>query len=79
MTIEDFIGTKVEYDENGGQYLWGIGKDGSMQMIGQIRAWGAIQNLFKENGVPNLEKAAEFQDELGKWVADAINEKLGLK
>jgi hypothetical protein len=33
---------------------------------------GAIQKLFKGNA----QKASDFQDELGAWFVDAINEKL---
>lgn len=40
-------------------------------MIAEVRGWGAIQNLFKTQ-----KEAADFQDELGKFIADAINYKL---
>jgi len=82
--IKQFIGT-AKYDEWGGGYIWGYDKDDSAQMVGQInkpnkiqvnevlsvRGWGAIINMF-----PDIESAAEFQDELGKFIAEAINEKL---
>jgi len=82
--IKQFIG-HAKYDEWGGGYIWGFDKDMSAQMIGQInqpeefkvnevlsvRGWGAIQNMF-----PSITNAEEFQDELGKFIADAINEKL---
>ena len=82
--IKEFIGV-AEYDEWGGGYIWGFDKDMSAQMIGQInepkeikvnevlsiRGWGAIQNMF-----PTIESAEEFQNELGKFIAEAINEKL---
>ena len=79
--IREFIGDSVYYDEYGGGYIWGKTKEGS-QMIAQvdepeddyvlsIRGWGAIQNKFK-----NISDAKKFQDSLGKWIADAINEKL---
>lgn len=38
----------------------------------QIRGWGAIQNMFDD-----LKDAEEFQNEVGRWIADAINKKLG--
>ncbi len=48
-----------------------------MQLIGQIRGWGAIQNLFKDSkGAIDMKAAADFQDEIGNFIADAINEKL---
>lgn len=70
--VEDFIGNEVEYDAHGGTYIWGL-KDNSLSMIMdvRVRGWGEIQHLFD-----SLEEAAEFQDEVGKWIADAINKKL---
>lgn len=81
--IHQFIGKKVRYDTWGGGYIWGEAPEGGEQMIAQvedkpdkrpiasIRGWGAIQHLFK-----NGKEAALFQDDLGKWIAEAINEKL---
>lgn len=70
-TVESFIGGKVIYD-NAGQYFFG--KHGQ-QMVAELRGWGAIQNMFPitEQGQND---AAKFQDELGEWIADAINQKL---
>jgi hypothetical protein len=82
--IKNFIGI-AKYDEWG--YIWGNNPKGN-EMIAQvnefpdksyevvnevlsIRGWGAIQNMF-----PNITDAKEFQNELGKFIADAINEKL---
>jgi hypothetical protein len=46
-------------------------------MIAEIRGWGAIQNMFiNKDGSINFEDAEKFQDELGEFIADAINEKL---
>ena len=69
MTPKDFIGEKATYDE-WGQIIWGH-KGEDMQMLLDLRGWGAIQQLFKDQ-----DKAANFQDELGQWIAEAINEKL---
>jgi len=75
--LKDFIGTKVTYDEFGGTYLWGVDKDGGNQMIGEVRGYGAIQNLFKnKKGEVDFDKANDFQDRLGKFIAEAITEKL---
>ena len=75
--IKKFIGEKVTYDRMG-QYFWGHRKgSGGQQMVGELRGWGAIQNLFKNNiGQIDTDKAAEFQDAVGEWIADAINQKL---
>jgi len=76
-SIIDFLGKKVFLDENRGGYIWAEDEEGGLQMIAEMRGWGAIQNLFKleEDGI-DFEKAEDFQDDLGKWIADAINEKL---
>lgn len=76
MKVTDFIGVKATYDEDG-QCIWAIDKDGGHQKLADLRGWGAIQNLFKtKGGLIDEEKAASFQDELGRWLVDAINEKL---
>ena len=69
MKAEDFIGEKVTYDKMG-QYIWGH-KGDVIQKIMDIRGWGAIQYLFSDS-----EDAEKFQDDLGEWIADAINKKL---
>ncbi len=76
MKVTDFIGVKATYDDYG-QYIWAVYKDGGQQKLADLRGWGAIQNLFKtKGGLIDEEKAASFQDELGRWLVDAINEKL---
>jgi len=89
--IKQFIGEAVKYDEWGGGYLWGMDKKDGGEMLAQvvdvdepafegrepetpivsIRGWGAIQHLFK-----TTEEQEAFQDELGVFIQDAINEKL---
>jgi hypothetical protein len=77
--IKKFIGT-AKHDEFKGTYIWGVGKDGGHQMIAELRGWGAIQNMFKnKDGSINFEDAEQFQDELGKFIAEAINEKINKK
>jgi hypothetical protein len=80
--IKSFIGERVYYDEWGGGYIWGVKKNG-VEMIAQVedveegnslvsvRGWGAIQNLKNLPCTPE-----EFQDHLGNFISDAINEKL---
>jgi hypothetical protein len=76
IKVTDFIGHTVSYDKHG-QYLWGTTEKDGMQMVGEIRGWGAIQHLFKNpDGSIDLSAAGKFQDELGEWIADAINQKL---
>lgn len=80
--IKRFIGDRVYYDEYGGGYIWGVKKDG-VEMVAQvedveegnavvsIRGWGVIQNLKNLPCSPE-----EFQDYLGEFIAEAINEKM---
>jgi hypothetical protein len=70
MTLKEWF-KDVYYDRHG-QYLWSKkDSDGGSQMIGEVRGWGVLQNNFK-----TVEEAATFQDEIGKFIADAINEKV---
>lgn len=73
MKITDFISGPVTYDQCGGTYFWVNRSDGGIQMLAQMRGWGAIQNLFSTVGA---EEAEQFQDSIGNWIAEAINEKL---
>ena len=74
--IKEFIGV-AKHDEYKGTYIWGVDKDGGHQMIAELRGWGAIQNMFKnKDGSINFEGAEKFQDNLGEFIAEAINEKL---
>ena len=76
MKVTDFIGVKAIYKDFG-KCICAVNKDGGYQKIVDLRGWGAIQSLFKtKKGLVDKEKAASFQDELGRWLVDAINEKL---
>ena len=68
MTIKQWL-QNVHYDDYG-QYLWANHDDGN-QLIGEVRGWGALQQEFKTEA-----GAEEFQDEVGKFIAEAINEKI---
>lgn len=78
ITIKEWL--KDVYYDDFGQYLWSKqDADGGSQMIGEIRGWGALQNLFKDGKKTPQEytgEAAQFQQEVGKFIADAINEKV---
>ena len=76
MTIKDFLGKKVKYDSYG-QEIWAYDKNNGLQKIADVRGWGAIQNLFADkSGKIDTKKAEEIQDQLGEFIAQAINEKL---
>ncbi len=78
--VEDiikFIGKSVRFDDFGGVYLWGKHLDNEEHMIAEIRGYGRIQNLFlDETGACDFTKANQFQDDLGKFIAEAIIEKI---
>ena len=81
--LKAFIGESVRYDSYGGGYIFGNNPKVGDQMIAQVedieegnalisvRGWGAIQNLKNLPCSP-----VKFQDELGKFIAEAINEKM---
>lgn len=66
MSIKEYIG-KAEYNADG-QMIF-CGKD--EQHLCDIRGWGRINKLFGFHS-----KAIAFQDSVGQFIADAINEKL---
>lgn len=78
IQLKDWL--KDVYYDDFGQYLWSKqDADGGSQMIGAIRGWGAIQNIFKNEDKTHQEyikEASDFQDKVGKFIADAINEKI---
>tara|TARA_R110001632_G_scaffold229910_1_gene366785 strand:- start:474 stop:722 length:249 start_codon:yes stop_codon:yes gene_type:complete len=77
MDIKKYIGTKVAFDDFGGDYFWGEQADGGQQMIAEIRGFGAMQNLFKyKDGSVDFNRVEEFRTGVGNWIADAINQKL---
>lgn len=78
-TVKEFIGTRVEYDEGSG-FIHGYNDKEECQVVCEVRGYGAIQNLFKgSNGTVDCTKANEFQDELGKFIAESINKNLNGK
>lgn len=76
MNITSLINGTVTYD-NDGQYFFVNEPSGNCLMILEMRGWGRIQNMFKDKkGDINEEEAGKFQDEVGTWIAEAINEKI---
>jgi hypothetical protein len=69
MIIQQWL-KDVHYDEFG-QCIWAKHPKGGSQMVAEVRGWGALQNEFA-----TIEEAEKFQDEVGKFIADAINEKI---
>lgn len=75
MEITDLINGKVEYDKFGGQYFWIKKPEGGSQMLAEMRGWGYIQNMFPFTEF-GQKQAANYQDEIGEFIAEAINELL---
>lgn len=75
MEVTKLIRGKVKYDKFGGQYFWITEPNGGSQMLAEMRGWGRIQNMFPmtEQGQKD---AAKYQDEIGDFIAEAINEKI---
>jgi hypothetical protein len=70
MTLKEWL--KDVYYDQWGQYLWSRqDEDGGSQMVGEIRGWGALQNEFETE-----KEASAFQDQVGEFIAAAINEKV---
>ena len=70
MTLKQWL--KDTYYDEFGQYLWSKqDTDGGSQMIGEIRGWGALQHCFETE-----EEASKFQDEVGRFIVEAIREKI---
>lgn len=77
MRVEEYIENPVWYDKHG-QMIFFKTKTAGHQILVDVRGWGNIQNLpeFKKNGEYHFKEAGEFQDKVGQWIVDAINEKL---
>jgi len=69
MKIEKWL-SNVYYDEYG-THIWNKEKDGGSQLVADIRGWGRLLNEFETK-----EEAAQFQDEIGRFIIDAIKEKI---
>ncbi len=77
MDINKFIAGKVTYDKFGGKYFWIDDPKTGSQMLAEMRGWGHIQYMFKDkNGNLDTNAAKEYQDKIGEWIAEAINEKM---
>lgn len=74
--LKKFLGSNVRYDETG-QMIFSNSEENGDQLILNVRGWGAIQNLFKDkDGKVNIEPSVKLQDELGEFIAKAIQEKI---
>ncbi len=70
MTIEQWL-SDVYQDNYVGNKIWNKEPDGASQLVVELRGWGAIQQVFKTH-----KECVEFQDEVGKFIVEAIREKI---
>ena len=67
---------KAKYSKKD-KVVYGINKNKKLIPILSVRAWEEIQTLFMISDTKyNYDKAVKYQDKLGKFIADAINEKI---
>jgi len=76
MTIEEYLSGDITYDEEGQVILAVKSPCGSSNLICEIRGWGKIQYEFMKEGKIDTEAASRFQDDIGRFVTEAIKEKL---
>lgn len=67
--VTDFINGPVIYDAAGTMLL--IQRDEGVQVLADVRGWGSIANMFT-----SPVEASDYQDKIGQFIADAINDKL---
>lgn len=75
MTVLEWFRDTVKYDSDGGTQIWAIEKTKDadyLHHVADVRGWSELQNLFELD----MNKASEFQDKIGNFIADAINEKI---
>ena len=69
--IIDFMGNTFYKGDELGTYIWGKKSDGTRELIAVVN--GYREDIEKSKGTKEAEL---FQDELGKFISDAINEKI---
>jgi hypothetical protein len=69
--IINFIGTANYQGDDLGTYIWGNRPDGTREIIAVV--YGYQIEIEQTEGI---KQAEHFQDELGKFIAEAINDKI---
>ncbi len=71
MTVKEWLGDTIKFDADSGQ-IWSIDSKTKdyIKHVADVRGYGALQ---KRLGTDNADK---LQDEIGEFIAQAINEKL---
>jgi len=68
--LKEYLEGKIWYDLNS-THIWVEKKKEGCQHLADVRDWGAIQHLFKDQN-----EAGAFQDSVGEFIASAIREKI---
>lgn len=71
-TIKQWLLDGVQYDENGAMIWAKNNTTDEIRHVIDIRGFGSMLKTFKLDEA----EAMRFQDDLGRFLADAINEKL---
>tara|TARA_R110001592_G_scaffold153282_3_gene381576 strand:- start:434 stop:676 length:243 start_codon:yes stop_codon:yes gene_type:complete len=71
MNLKKYFKNKVTYDPRYGTGVFTKCDKSGDRLIANIRGWGFIQYEFKTE-----KEAGEFQDSVGQFIVDAINEKI---
>ena len=69
MTVKEYLANGVVYNDE----LIGITSSNEQMLIVDIRGWGYLSKIIFKG---DSKAAIEFQDKLGQFITDAINEKL---
>ena len=71
ITPASYIGENGVRLDSMGRYIWAKDEKCGDKLIAEVRGWGDIQYRFSTE-----EDSGAFQDQLGQFIVDAINEKL---
>lgn len=77
MNVADFINGTVKYKQKQGQGLFVITPEGAEILIAVFASFPVVMKMPQfQSGNEGYYEARRFQDEVGDWIAQAINEKL---
>lgn len=69
MTVQEWL--KDVYYDVSMQFIFAKKKNKGVEAVAGIRGFGSLSKEF-----PTLEETYNFQDQVGKFIAEAINEKI---
>lgn len=71
MTIEKWLSDVYQDSLVGGNKIWNKEQDGGIQLVAELRGWGALLKEFE-----TMTEAEQFQDKVGEFIVQAIKEKI---